>query len=213
MKGVDKKCRQYRPFDLLEFIAFYEILKTIITSIIPRKMKKRAYFFDGDGTLWYPTSTQRTIKPHWVYQDSETKDNYLEHLTLTPGVTELLPKLYEQEIFIVVISAHPGPLDKALAEMHSKLTHFGLIDYIHSYHITPGDDPHGKTAVIRQVISELNLKPSQAVMIGDSYYYDYLGAKDAGIEAYWIQNPSCKVPDSFPVDLATISEISDLLNK
>jgi FMN phosphatase YigB (HAD superfamily) len=174
-------------------------------------MKKRAYFFDGDGTLWYPTSTQRTIKPHWVYQDPKTKNTYLEHLTLTPGVTELLPKLYKQEIFIVVISAHPGPHDQAMTEMHTKLTHFGLIEYIHSYHITPGNDPHGKTLAIREVISELGVKPSQAVMIGDSYYYDYLGARDAGIDAYWISNPSCKAPETFPEDLTTINEISDLL--
>jgi FMN phosphatase YigB (HAD superfamily) len=174
-------------------------------------MKKRLYFFDGDGTLWYPKETKRTIKPHWVYQDPTTKDSYLEQLTLTPGVAELLPQLYEQEIFIVVISAHPGPQDQAMTEMQTKLTHFGIADYIYSYHITPGDNPHGKTAVIKQVLAELGLKPSQAVMIGDSYSYDYLGGKDAGIDALWIQNPSCKVPDTFPEDLTTITEISDLL--
>lgn len=175
-------------------------------------MKKRLYLFDADGTLWYPKSTKRSIKPHWIYKDPETKDNYLEHLILTPGVAELLPKLYEQEVFIVIVSAHPGAHDHAMTEMHTKLAHFGLIEFIHSYHITPGDDPHGKTSAIREVISELGLKPSQAVMIGDSYFYDYLGARDVGIDAYWIQNPACKVPETFPEDLTTIAEISDLLS-
>ena len=57
------------------------------------KMKKKIVFLDGAGTLWYPKATKRTQKPHWIYHDPETKDNYLEHLELTPRTKETLELL------------------------------------------------------------------------------------------------------------------------
>ena len=53
-------------------------------------MKKKIIFLDGDGTLWYPQKTKRTQKPHRIYCDDKIKDNYLEHLELTPNTKETL---------------------------------------------------------------------------------------------------------------------------
>lgn len=68
-------------------------LLTIISNSIFYETEEKIIFLDGDGTLWYPKATKRTQKPHWIYHDPETKDNYLEHLELTPKTKEALEYL------------------------------------------------------------------------------------------------------------------------
>jgi FMN phosphatase YigB (HAD superfamily) len=35
-------------------------------------------------------------------------------------------------------------------------------------------------------------------MVGDSYFYDYLASKEAGIDAFFIENSVSKMPDIVP---------------
>jgi len=175
-------------------------------------MKKKIIFFDGDGTLWYPKATKRTQKPHWIYHDPITKDNYLEHLELTPKTKETLEILSDKGICLVVISANPYAEDIAIEEIKERLEHFGLVGLFQSYHSSPGNDSQGKAAIMLKVMKALNLNKKDALMVGDSYYYDYLAAKDAGIDAFFIENEVSKIPETMPSDLQSIKEISDLLN-
>lgn len=174
-------------------------------------MKKKIIFLDGDGTIWYPKATKRTQKPHWIYDDPITRDNYLEHLELTPKVQETLEVFSDKGIYLVIISANPESEEVALKEMQEKLEYFGIEKLFYTCRISAGDDPEGKSSIILEILEELNLKKEDAIMVGDSYYYDYLAAKDVGIDAFFIENEVSKMPEVILSDLQSIKEISDLL--
>ncbi len=175
-------------------------------------MKKKIIFFDGDGTLWYPTSTKRTKKPHWIYRDSLTKDNYLEHLSLTPGTRETLGILRKKGIYLVVISANPYAEELALREIKERLDYFELSNLFYSYRSSAGDDPDDKVAIILETIKELGLTKGDALMVGDSYFYDYLAPRKAGIDTFFIENEVSRMPDKMPMDMQTIKEVSNLVD-
>ncbi len=175
-------------------------------------MKKKIIFFDGDGTLWYPKSTKRTQKPHWVYHDVATKDDYLKHIELTPRTKETLETLYRKGIKLVVISANPYPEEVAVKEIKERIDYFGLGGLFYAYRSSLGDDPNGKVAVMLGILDRLGLTKKDALMVGDSYFYDYLAPCEAGIDAFFIENEVAKMPESTPVDMQSIKEVSDLLN-
>ncbi len=174
-------------------------------------MTKTIIFLDGDGTIWYPSSTKRTKKPHWIYHDPETKDSYLEHMELTPKIRETLEILSDNGVQLVLISANPASAEIAEPELLQKLEYFKIRQFFRSYHSSAGDNPRGKAEVILRVLQEMNIPKDQALMIGDSYFYDYEAAKDAGIDAYWIANDVSTRPEDFPQDLQSIDEVADVL--
>lgn len=175
-------------------------------------MKKKIIFLDGDGTLWYPKATKRTQKPHWVYHDIATKDNYLEHLELTPRTKATLEMLHRKGVKLVVISANPYSEEAAINEIKERIDYFGLTDLFYTCRSSQGDDPNGKVAVILETIDRLGLAKEDALMVGDSYLYDYLAPKEAGVDALYIENNVSEMPDSIPKDLQSIKEVSDLLD-
>ena len=174
-------------------------------------MKKKIIFLDGDGTIWYPNKTLRNTKPHWIYNDSETKDSYLEHLQLTPKLKETLEKLSEKGIYLVVISANPYPEDMAIKEIQERLRHFNIAHLFHSARSSASSNPNGKAEVVLEIIESLGLNKSDALMVGDSYFYDYLAIKNIGIDALFIENTVSKMPEIMPSDLQSIKEVSDLI--
>jgi beta-phosphoglucomutase-like phosphatase (HAD superfamily)/predicted kinase len=173
-------------------------------------MKKKIIFLDGDGTLWYPKKTKRTEKPHWIYDHPETKDNYLEHLELTPDTKETLEKLKDLGVYLVVISANPRAEHMAVPEIKERLEHFGLTSFFYSVRSSLGSDPKGKAEVMLDVLNTIGLGKEGALMIGDSFVYDYLAAKEVGIDALWIENSVSKLPEVMPTDLKSIKELSDV---
>lgn len=176
------------------------------------KMKKKIVFLDGDGTLWYPKTTKRTQKPHWIYHDPETKDNYLEHLELTPRTKETLETLREKGIYLVVLSANPYAEEVALKEIKERLEYFGLSSLFYAHRSSSGDNPNGKASIMLEILSSLGLSKEDALMVGDSYFYDYLVAKSIGVDAFFIENSVSKMPEEIPQDLKSIKEIHELLD-
>lgn len=175
-------------------------------------MKKKIIFLDADGTLWYPKKTKRTERPQWVYHHPQTKNNYLKHIMLAPKVRQTLKSFCDMGIYTVIISAHPQTQKIALAEMKEKLEYFHIAELIHSYNISISPDPDDKATIITRVLKSLKLKKEDAVMVGDSYLYDYKPAKDAGVDAFLIENPFSDTPDLEPNNLQSINGISELLN-
>jgi len=174
-------------------------------------MHKRLIFFDGDGTLWYPKLTKRTRKPHWIYHDSSTKNDYLQHLELTPGTEDTLRQLHGRGLQLVVISASPHPEAQALADLKQRLDYFGLTELLHTYLASDGSLPGDKGRLMRGVIDELGCTPADALMVGDSYRYDYQPAQSNGITALFIENSVAELPETKPADFGAIKEVSDLL--
>lgn len=175
-------------------------------------MKKKILFLDGDGTLWYPSLTKRTQKPHWVYHDQKTKDNYLEHIELTPNTKETLEFFHKKGLYLVVVSANPSDEELATKEIGERLSHFGLNKLFYTYRSSKGNDPNGKTAIMLEIIKDLGLTKEDALMIGDSYFYDYIAAKKDGIDAFFIENEVSEMPEVMPDNLQSIKEVHDLLD-
>ncbi|HBL39489.1 TPA: hypothetical protein DDZ10_02350 [Candidatus Uhrbacteria bacterium] len=146
---------------------------------------KRIIFFDGDGTLWYPKTTKHTRKPHWIYHDPTTMNDPLSHLAVIPGVKRTLRELQRRGILTVLISTHPHTKKDADQLLQEKVRHFkldSLFNEVHSSRLTPT----GKGTVIKRVLKQRHIPKTRALMIGDSYIWDYRSAKDAGIDAVLI---------------------------
>lgn len=152
---------------------------------------KKIIFFDGDGTLWYPKSTKHTQKPHWIYHDSATMNDYKPHLILIPGVVSTLRELRKQGIMTVVISTHPHFAKEADAILKEKVRHFGLETLFDEVHAAR-NIPTGKGAVITRVLKRLGLSKRSALMVGDSYLWDYIAAKNVGVEGLLIDTAYLK---------------------
>lgn len=174
-------------------------------------VKKKIIFLDGDGTIWYPKLTKRTQKPHWIYYDVTTKDNYLEHLELTPDAENTIIELTKRGICLVVISANPYAESIAIDEIKERLSHFNISNYFLSVRSSAGDDPKGKARIILEILNALRFNKEDALMVGDSYYYDYEAAKEIGVDAYWVENTVSKFPEVIPEGLKSIKEIHELL--
>lgn len=176
-------------------------------------MNKKIIFFDGDGTLWYPKTTKRTEKPYWVYRDEQTKDNYLKHLTPTPHVKRVLKVLRSHNIICVILSTHPQETEVATAILKEKVVHFRLDKYFDEIHAT-ADYPEAKGEEIVKIIQRLGLTTEDALMVGDSYRWDYMPARSVGVEAILIdsdyhQEKKAKEPVKYLID--ELDELISLL--
>lgn len=168
---------------------------------------KKIVFLDGDGTIWYPEKTKREIKPHWIYKDKEIGENFLQHLVLIPSVIETLRKLKEGGVLLILISTHPHPKDVADELLKEKVSYFQLEELFDEIY-TARDHPGGKGEIIDTVLKTRSISPSQAIMIGDSYKYDYLSAKKVGVEAILMDS---KYLDSEGNVIEKIVQFADLL--
>lgn len=147
-----------------------------------QNLTKKIVFFDGDGTLWYPRETKRTVKPFWIYLDDTTKDSYLEHLCLTPGAVETLRELHDNGIYTVILSTHPHEPAEAARILGEKVAYFNLGSFFDEVYAT-AEYPEAKGEKILEILERLRLAKDDALMVGDSYRWDYRSATDQGIDA------------------------------
>lgn len=146
----------------------------------------KVIFFDGDGTLWYPKETKKKVYPHWIYSDETKKDKYLDHLILTPYASPTLKKLRKAGIILIALSTHPHSKKEADIIMKRKIKHFeleNLLDHVY----TARNYPEGKGEAIVRILKKLKLPKTQALMIGDSYKFDYMSARQIGVDALLIE--------------------------
>lgn len=148
---------------------------------------KEIIFFDGDGTLWYPKSTKRKVAPHWIYSDAEIGERYLDHMVLTPAILATLKKLRKAGVVLVALSTHPHSRKEADVIMSTKIRHFKL-EKIFDEICTAKNHRDGKGEVIVRVLKQKGIPKSRALMVGDSYRYDYLSARRVGVDALLIKS-------------------------
>jgi len=141
-------------------------------------------FFDGDGTLWYPKKTKRLQKPHWIYKKHK---NYIKHLILTPTTIPTLRALKRKKVLTILLSTHPHPPREADMVLNKKVVHFKLNTFFDQV-IATRNQPASKKEFILRVLKKLNIPKSQALMVGDSYKWDYQPARQAGIDAVLLES-------------------------
>jgi len=171
---------------------------------------KKIIFFDGDGTIWYPKSTKRKKAPHWIYSDKKIGNNHLKHLVLTPTALVSLKKLKKLGIALVLLSTHPHPPKEADVILKRKVKHFKLEELFDDFY-TSRDNPEGKGEVILKVLRKKHIPKSHALMVGDSYRFDYLSAKKIGVDALLIKSEYMKHPPRGRKIEKTVNGLKDIV--
>lgn len=171
---------------------------------------KKIIFFDGDGTIWYPRVSKRKKAPHWIYSNKNIGNNYLEHLILTPLALVSLKKLKKLGIILVLLSTHPHPPKEADVLLKGKVEHLKLEEIFDDFY-TSRNKQEGKGEAIVRILRKKRIFKYQALMVGDSYRFDYLSAKKVGIDALLIKSEYMKHPPRGKKIQKTISGLKDLV--
>jgi len=167
-------------------------------------MKKKIIFFDGDGTLWYPKKTKYAKHPVWLYKDKRFK-KHTNHLIMTPSALSTIEKLKRMGIITVVLSTHPHSPKEADAIIKHKIKHFelgGLFDEVHA----TGVHPESKGEFMLKILKKRKIPKSKALMVGDSYKWDFEPAKKRGIDALLIESEY----EPMKMQVKTIKKLSDI---
>jgi len=175
------------------------------------KCLKEIIFLDGDGTLWYPKETEHTVNPHWIYKDKHIGKNYLKHLTIIPSVNKTLRKLKKHGIVLVLLSTHPHYHKKATQILKRKVEYFKLSDFFEEYYATP-DDPDAKGNVLVEILKRRHIRKSKALMVGDSYRYDYVSARKVGVEALLLKTKYTKYLPRGKRPTSTIKNLREMID-
>lgn len=171
---------------------------------------KKIIFFDGDGTIWYPKSSKRKKAPHWIYSDKKIGDDYLKHLILTPSVLVSLKKIKKLGIVLVLLSTYPHSPKQADILQKTKIKHFKLQEIFDDFY-TSRDKREGKGEAIVRILRKKHIPKCQALMVGDSYRFDYLSAKKVGVDALLIKSDYMKHPPRGKKIQKTIKGLKDLV--
>ena len=150
-------------------------------------MKKKIIFFDADGTLWYPKKTKYTKHPVWVYRQYLNTHLARKQIMLIPGVMKTLRKLKKIGMKLIVLSTNPREPKEANAIMQDSVKHFGIKDFFDEVHATR-DYHESKGEFILRIISKFGFTKKEALMVGDSYEWDYKPARDVGVDALLIEH-------------------------
>lgn len=176
-------------------------------------VKKRIVFFDGDGTLWYPKKTRRTEGPHWVYKLEGNHKFHNSHLMMTPTAISTLKKLKKLGIITIILSTHPHPPKEAQTILKEKIKYFHLQGLFDEIIATPDHGPNkSKGKFILKMLKKMKIPKSQALMVGDSYKWDYKPAQEAGVKAVLIESSYQKLHPIGKRIKKTIRKLSDILS-
>ena len=135
----------------------------------------------ADGTDPYPASTQRTH-----------------------AIADLRKK------FTALSSAKKTVV--AAGRVMARREHGGsmFLDIFDGFYATNGS-PKAKGIKIVSLLKKYKLPKSRALMVGDSYHYDYLSAKSVGVEAVLLRSDYLKHPARGRRPKKIVNEIQDIL--
>jgi len=171
-------------------------------------INKKIIFFDGDGTLWYPIKTKYKKHPVWVYKDRRIK-NHLIHLVLIPSVLSTIRKLKKKGIITVILSTNPSPPKIARMYLNNKVKYFNIENLFDEVYATR-PYPESKGEFMLKILKRRKIKKSKALMVGDSYKWDYKPARDAGIDALLIKSKYMHEHEAVRSMKRTIDKLSNI---
>lgn len=112
---------------------------------------------------------------------------------LMPGVLGMLNALKETDLILGVVSNRETPFQDYLEEM-------GLAEYFH-FSLAAGEVQSWKPdkVIFEHALQKVGVRADETLYVGDNYYADVLGARNAGIEPILIdvdgifEDPGCVV--------------------
>ena len=146
-------------------------------------------------------------------QDRDPLDTY-EGIGLRSGVELALKAVAQAGCRQAVLS------NTAVSDSNSVqrlLTRLGVAKFFSVIVATQSEldaDRPGKPdrVVFQQVLEELNVMPEEAVMVGNSWDHDVVGALRAGLYAFWITNPDVSMgrPSKEQIAMPRVTPIFDI---
>lgn len=110
----------------------------------------------------------------------------LDNMALSEGALELIKKLKKDGIKVGICT------DLTSHIQHRKLRKLGIAPYIDAFVSSEeADAEKPDKAIFNLILEKLNVKPNEAVYVGDSYKKDVLGADNVGMFPVWY-NPKGK---------------------
>jgi len=132
------------------------------------------------------------------------KEDYKPKICIPPDVPETLQTLKNAGLTLGVVSNRMQSFSQEICDI-------GLQDYFDLL-LASGEigvykpDP----AIFRYATQQLNVRPEQAVYVGDNYYADIIGARQAGLFPVLLDADGV-FPDADCVVIQTIGELASLL--
>ena len=98
---------------------------------------------------------------------------------------------------------------------HGKIDHVEISDYFDEIVVTGDIGIHKPDKrIFEYTLDKLNVKPEEAIMVGDVFASDILGAINAGMKTAWILEDSERPNDSYDgYRIRKLSELLDILRK
>jgi FMN phosphatase YigB (HAD superfamily) len=129
---------------------------------------------------------------------------------MTPTALDTLKKLKECGIITVILSTHPQPPKEAAIIINHKVSHFKLNEFFNEIHATR-ERHESKGEFIIRTLKKHNIPKNRALMVGDSYYWDYKPARNVGVDALLIASDYQKNDKQGKRIKKTIKNLSEVL--
>jgi len=158
------------------------------------RMRRYKYFYERAGA---PVSDDevRAIADRHVAK-------YMSTRRVVPGAIELVRALKSHAPIAIVTN-------NTVVEQTEKLATFGLAPYVD--HLVTSEEvgvAKPDAAIFRHALERLGVLPEEAVMIGDSWENDVVGASRCGIRAVWLNRHGVACPDaSLACELVTFDPL------
>jgi len=126
-----------------------------------------------------------------------------------PGIKETLPLLHPSYRLVLATNA----AESGAALVRAALSRAGIEDHFDAV-LTARELGVSKPdpAFFQTVLEEINCAPREAMMVGDSYQADVMGAKRAGLRAVWFNPGALPCPPVDPVHDAEIHTLPELVD-
>ncbi|MBF2663937.1 HAD family hydrolase [Listeria seeligeri] len=164
--------------------------------------------------IWDMGETLNTV-PKTKY-DHHPLDTYPE-VVLRKNALETLEKVkhlgFKQAILSNTATSNTEIVKRVLAN-------FGILDffefvYASNSELQPGKMEKPDKTIFDYTLNELNIEASQAVMVGNTFESDIIGANRAEMHSIWLQNPEVclqkeRLPVVAPPFILPVWDISDV---
>ncbi|NOS86619.1 MAG: HAD family hydrolase [Ignavibacteria bacterium] len=175
---------------LLEKIHFSQVLFGKMSIKESRAERFKFLFLDHGIEVDYHTAENAAEIYRMAYQ---------KHRRISEGAEEIL-KLFKKNYKLAIVT------NNLISEQEEKLDFLGLTKYIDLMVTSeearvPKPDPQ----IFNLLLTKLNAKPVETVMIGDSWEHDIMGAHNAGMKCIWLNHHKIPCPDpSVAIEIRTL---------
>lgn len=187
----DLPCFSERPFDILE-AEYSHLLEEVHLRVLAGELtldeareNRIRTLMSGDGTS--PDNAEVAALA------DRFRAGYLENRRPAAGARELLETLRERGITVGIVT------NNMTAEQRDKLA-FCRLDPLVDFMVTSEEvgPPKPEKAIFEAALERANCRACEAVVVGDSWESDVVGATNAGIRAVWYNPKKLPRPDDLP---------------